>query len=160
MIHDHFRCRWPRGAMRLRGGMEALGTTNENCARVTRWWIWEIRIDSDHPWGLAQLEDKTGQFLRGTVWVAGRLGTQNLCSFWNEQAVGAWKLKLHNSIRELEAKCWDIGKKNYAIPRGNWQFDVGSLVGKTTQVLEVTNSLLSGAASGKNCIHARRVACW
>jgi len=40
-----------------------------------------IWIDSDYLRGLAELEDKIVQFLRGKVWVAGRLGKPNLCNF-------------------------------------------------------------------------------
>lgn len=88
MIHDHFGCRWLGEERRLRGGMEALGTTNENCARVTHWWRWAIQIDSEYPQDFAQMEEKPTQFFRGTIEATGRLGRHNLYSFHNEWVTG------------------------------------------------------------------------
>ena len=113
-------------------GMEASGTTSENCVEVTGGWWQKIWIDSDYVRGLARLEDKSAQPLGGVV-----------------RAAGAWLQKLCNSLRELAIGCRELGKKKCAIPRGNWQQATGSMAAKTAQFLERTGNGLLGTAGWK-----------
>jgi len=64
--------------------------------------------------------------LGGTIRVEGRFSKQNLRSFQNEWAVGAWQ-------------------KNNTIAEGNWQSAAGSLAATTAQFLRGTSNQLLGA---------------
>jgi len=85
-----------------------------------------IWINSDCLQGLSRLEDKTMQFFIGTVWVA-RGWAGKICSI------------------SKTSKQWELGRKNCAIPKGNWQSVVGSMAVKTMQFPRGIGSQLLGA---------------
>jgi len=71
-MHDHSlldACERERGQGyetawgKFQAGMRALATTGENYAEITKRLTWTIWINSDYLWDLAQLEDKSTQFL-------------------------------------------------------------------------------------------------
>ena len=75
MMHCHFisdASDWERGQDyeivqgRFQVGMQAPGTTDENCTEITGRLRWKIQISSDCPQDLAQIEGRFAQFFGGS----------------------------------------------------------------------------------------------
>lgn len=66
---------------------------------------------------------------------------------------------MRNFQRELAVGCWVTSNRNCAIPKGNRQSVVGSLVVEIVKFLEGNGSLLLGVVGEENYTEVDRLAC-